>query len=252
VKKVVIALAISVAVMVAGTGGALAHFGMVLPAKDIVSRPGNLTVNFLFWHPMENHGMDLVKPAEAGVFFQGRKISLLKDLKKVIKDGHTTWQVNYLIKKPGDYSFFLVPKPYWEPAEDCFIIHYTKVIVDAMAAETDWDTPVGLKMEIIPRTRPFGLYAGNIFTGQVLYKGKPLPGAEVEVEFYNADGSRKPPSPLHVTQVVKADSRGVFSFTMPWAGWWGFAALHTDDRKIKHNGQDKDVEVGAVIWVRAY
>lgn len=233
-------------------GSALAHFGMLIPNQAMVERPGTLTLDFLFWHPMENQGMNLAKPAEVGVWFEAKKKSLLPSLKPITRNGRQTWQVDYAIKRPGDYSFYMIPQPYWEPAEDCFIIHYTKVIVDAMGAENDWDTPVGLKMEIMPLTRPFGLYAGNSFTGQVLYKGKPLPNAEVEVEYFNAKGSRKSATGTHTTQVVKTDSRGVFTFAMPWGGWWGFAALHTDDRKIKHNGQDKDVEVGGVIWVYAH
>ena len=41
---------------------------------------------------------------------------------------------------------------------------------------------------------------------------------------------------------------GVFSYAVPWEGWWGFAALNDADFKIKKDGQDKDVELGAVLW----
>lgn len=229
---------------------AAAHFGMVIPADNLVARPGPVKMEFRFWHPFEGHGMDLVKPAEAGVFLDGKKTDLLPALKEAKADGHTIWQGSYTVKKPGDYQFYMVPQPYWEPAEDCFIVHYTKTVIDALSAEEGWDQPVGLKMEIVPLTRPYGLYAGNTFSGQVLYKGKPLPGAEVEVEFYNADGKRKAPADAYVTQLVKADERGVFTWAMPWPGWWGFAALHTDeDRKIDKDGSPKDVEVGGVLWL---
>jgi cobalt/nickel transport protein len=49
--------------------------------------------------------------------------------------------------------------------------------------------------------------------------------------------------------LVKADANGVFSYAMPRAGWWGFAALNTADWKLKHNGAEKSVELGAVYWV---
>ncbi|MBW1709668.1 MAG: DUF4198 domain-containing protein, partial [Deltaproteobacteria bacterium] len=39
---------------------------------------------------------------------------------------------------------------------------------------------------------------------------------------------------------------------VPRAGWWGFAALNADDKKIKRSGEEKSVEIGAVIWVRFY
>ena len=35
--------------------------------------------------------------------------------------------------------FYMEPKPYWEPAEDCFIIHYTKTVVTAFGDDEGWD-----------------------------------------------------------------------------------------------------------------
>ena len=52
-----------------------------------------------------------------------------------------------------------------------------------------------------------------------------------------------------ITQVVKADVNGVFTYTPPRAVWWGFAALNTATEKINYEGTEKDVELGAVIWL---
>jgi cobalt/nickel transport protein len=52
-----------------------------------------------------------------------------------------------------------------------------------------------------------------------------------------------------VTQLVKAVSNGVFSYAVPSDGWWGFAALNSSDKKLVHNGEEKDIELGAVLWV---
>jgi cobalt/nickel transport protein len=54
-----------------------------------------------------------------------------------------------------------------------------------------------------------------------------------------------------VTQVVRADANGVFTFGIPAAGWWGFAGLNTAQERIQHDGTSKEVEVGAVLWVEA-
>ncbi|MEA1967251.1 MAG: DUF4198 domain-containing protein, partial [Thermodesulfobacteriota bacterium] len=35
----------------------------------------------------------------------------------------------------------------------------------------------------------------------------------------------------------------------PVAGWWGFAALNSSDKKMVHNQEKKDIELGAVLWV---
>jgi cobalt/nickel transport protein len=110
---------------------------------------------------------------------------------------------------------------------------------------------VGLPVEIEPLTRPYGLWTGNLFTGVVRKNGQPVPFAEVEVEWRN-DGSVTPPAGPFVTQVLKADGNGVFSYAMPRAGWWGFAALIEGDEPMRNpEGREVPVELGALLWVRA-
>jgi cobalt/nickel transport protein len=143
------------------------------------------------------------------------------------------------------------PQPYFEPEEDKFIIHYSKAYVDAYGDDSGWNAPIeGLKTEIVPLARPGALYAGNAFVGQVLLDGKPAPNVEVEVEWYPGPGlAGQAPSGSAVTQTVAADETGRFVYAAPKAGWWGFAALSEADYKLKFDGQDKDVELGAVLWL---
>lgn len=228
-----------------------AHFGMIVPERNVIGKddPKTIKLEMRFWHPMENNGMEMAKPEAFGCVVDGQKMDLLGSLKAGKVAGHQVWDASLPVKKPGDYVFYVTPAPYWEPAEDHYIIHYSKTVVSALDKETGWDKPVGLPMEIVPLSRPYGLYAGNQFSGQVLKDGKPLPEARVEVEFFNKDGKRKAPSDAYVTQVVKTDANGQFSFTMPWAGWWGFAALTDADQKIDKDGQPKEVEIGGILWV---
>ncbi|MBW1730968.1 MAG: DUF4198 domain-containing protein [Deltaproteobacteria bacterium] len=234
------------------SGISFAHFGMVIPSDTMVM-PGDprvVRVTISFSHPFEGNGMDLAKPREFGVMIRGKRIDLLSQLKETKVMGHKAWDLEYKIKRPGVYQFYMVPKPYWEPAEDKYIIHYTKTVIGAFGNEEGWDQMVGLKTEIVPLSRPFGLYAGNVFQGTVLLDGKPLPYAEVEVEYYNKDHKAIPPTDYMVTQVIKADANGVFTYAVPHSGWWGFAALTTSKEKMKYRGQEKEVELGAVIWVK--
>lgn len=53
-----------------------------------------------------------------------------------------------------------------------------------------------------------------------------------------------------ITQTIKADGAGVFSYAAPAPGWWGFAALTESDETLAHDGEEKEVEVGGVLWVR--
>ncbi|MBT8340764.1 MAG: DUF4198 domain-containing protein [Desulfatitalea sp.] len=241
---------------------AAAHFGVIIPSDDIVGRSDDktLTLEIKFIHPFEMHYMQMAKPKRFGVVHGRRQRDLLATLTadqgKAAdqKQDFTFWTASYAIQRPGDYTFFVEPAPYWEPAENVFIIHYTKVCVHALGLEQGWDHPLGLETEIVPMTRPYGLWTGNLFTGQVLLKGKPVPHAEVEVEYLNASPGNpaivKAPADPYVTQVIRADSQGVFSYAMPRAGWWGFAALNEADWKIQHDGEAKGIEIGAVYWVR--
>lgn len=236
--------------LLCAAGAAQAHFGMVIPSAAVVAdkQDAALTLNLSFSHPMEMVGMPLVAPASFRVFVDGKAEDLAASLKPAKVMDHDAWSAAYTVKRPGVYQFVMEPAPYWEPAEDCFIVHYTKTCVSAFGEEEGWGEPLGLKTEIVPLTRPFGNYAGNVFQGQVLLDGKPVPGAEVEVEFYNRDGRYEAPNESMITQVVKADGNGVFTYGVPFAGWWGFAALNTADEKMDHQGTPKDVELGAVLW----
>ncbi|MBU4464193.1 MAG: DUF4198 domain-containing protein, partial [Proteobacteria bacterium] len=177
------------------------------------------------------------------------KKDLLGNLKNIKVMGHSAWQVDYSINRPGIYMFYMEPKPYWEPSEDCFIVHYTKTVVAAFGDDEGWDEEIGLKTEIVPLSKPFGLYAGNVFQGIVKLDGKAVPYADVEIEYYNQGGKLKAPTDYMVTQSIKADQNGVFTYAAPKAGWWGFSALNPSDKKMKYNGKEKDVELGAVLWV---
>ena len=163
---------------------AMAHFGMVIPSDNMVMQNEKRTIDLKlsFSHPFEMIGMPLDKPVKFVVFENDKSIDILNTLEKSSVMGHPSWQARYDLKRPGAYLFSMEPAPYWEPAEDCFIVHYTKTVVAAFGGDDGWDSELGLKTEIIPLSKPFGLYAGNLFQGIVKLFGKPVPYAEVEVE----------------------------------------------------------------------
>ncbi|MGB5685306.1 MAG: DUF4198 domain-containing protein [Candidatus Electrothrix sp.] len=245
--KAVAATALFLACM---TGESLAHFGMIIPSDNILTpKKKSVQLDLSFSHPFEIIGMELEKPKEFFMVSGDKKTDLLPALKATKVMDNPSWTTEVAIKRPGVYTFVMEPTPYWEPAEDLHIIHYTKTIIAAFGEDQGWDEPVGIATEIVPLTRPFGNYAGNSFSGQVLLNGKPVPGGEVEVELYNKDKKFSAPSDYHVTQVVKADKNGVFTFVCPQAGWWGFSALNEADYTIKDpEGNEKGVELGAVLW----
>ncbi|WP_428025536.1 DUF4198 domain-containing protein [Arcobacter sp.] len=225
-----------------------AHFLTFLSNSDNVSNKNESNIKFdiSFIHPFEQSGMTMEKPK---LYLNSTKKSI--DLKETKKLEHKSWLADYKINMPGVYKFFVQPQPYFEPAEEKFISHVPKLIISSFGLEDGWDEPIGLKYEIIPMTKPFGLYSGNLFQGKVLHNGKAAANVEVEVELYNEFGL-KAPSDAHVTQVVKTDDNGVFSFVMNHKGWWGFAALIEEGELKYKDGKSYPVENGALIWVKAY
>jgi cobalt/nickel transport protein len=231
-----------------------AHFQMLIPSVDIVTAGGRKVVelSLVFTHPMElGPAMEMAEPVQFGVLTDGEKHDLTESLKPKKVDGKTAYSAAYRVRAPGDYVFYLEPAPYWEPAEQKMIVHYTKVVVDAFGAEEGWDAMVGFAVEIEPLVRPYGLWTGNAFRGIVRKGGEPVPFAEVEVEYYNEDRQVEAPADPFVTQVIKADADGVFSYVMPRAGWWGFAALVDGDEQMPNpDGRMVDVELGGLMWVK--
>jgi cobalt/nickel transport protein len=240
--------------LLALTAAVRSHFQVLKPSTDVVTAEGSRDVGFdiLFTHPMEQGPvMEMARPRQFGVLVGGQKTDLLSTLKARKIDGKTAYASSYKVRRPGDHVFYLEPAPYWEPAEQKMIVHYTKVVVDGMGGGEGWDAMVGLPVEIEPLVRPYGLWTGNVFRGIVKKNGRPVPFAEIEVEYYNEGRKVRIPSDAFVTQVIKADGGGVFCYAMPRAGWWSFAALIDGEDKMKSpEGRMVGVELGALIWVR--
>ena len=230
---------------------ALAHFQEILPSADVLPEGGKVTVELVFTHPMERGPtMDMVKPVRVGAVTDNGVEDLTASLVEAPVDGKSAWRFEQTIAAPGAEVLFVEPKPYWEPAENKYIVHYAKMVVDGFASGEGWDRLAGLPVEIAPLVRPTGLWTGNLFRGVVLQDGQPVPGAEIEVEWVN-DGSVTPPNEAFITQVIKADDMGVFSYAMPKAGWWGFAALIDGPEATSPDGKPATTELGALMWVKA-
>lgn len=234
-------------------GAATAHFGTVTASPVVLDQDHRKAVlEFSFLHPFRQHGMDLARPEKAAVVNMETKesVNITGQLEPVRVLGHRGWKAEHRIKRPGAYCVFMQPRPYWEAGEGIFIKHYTKTYLAAFGGEAGWAEPVGLKTEIVPLSRPFGLYAGNVFQGRVLLDGHPVPNATVEVEHLNTGKKAQAQNSYMVTQSVRTDERGIFVYSPPSPGWWGFSALSEAEQTIEKDGEPKKVELGAVIWVK--
>ena len=253
-------------------GSAFAHF-MVMYTPEIALHKGEeLDMRILFTHPAEaGHMMDMGGIEEFYVLNQrGDSKAKKTDLKGYLKEiewsnphakapAFSVMIPKKVVRSMGDYVFVMKPGYYFEKEEGVYMQQITKLVMNVGGVPGNWAEPVGLPCEIVPLIKPYGLWTGNVFKAQVLSSGKPVAGAEVEVEFMNhmpdlkanamhEAGIVEYPHDAFVTQTIHSDADGYITFGIPKAGWWGFAALGVGpdkEYKGKELGQD------AVIWVKA-
>jgi len=245
-------LGLCLALVLALAGVSFAHFGMIMPDKSMVMQGDKpeVEVTLAFCHPFEQNGMDWARPKKFGVRVGKTDVDLTNTLQEIKVLDALAWKGVYAIKKPGVYTFYVDPQPYWEEKENQYIIHQTKTYVAALGYEDDWDQEVGLKAEIIPLTRPFAIYTGEVFRGIAKFNGKPVPDVDVEAEWWNAGKKVEPPNEYFNTLKVKTDKNGVFAFAFPKAGWWGFSAINDEKLSMVHDGKRVNAETAGVLWVQ--
>lgn len=249
-----------------------AHFQTIYTPQSALEKGEEIDLKLVFTHPFEaGHTMDIGKDAKGevhpptafGVMHKGKKQDLLGTLEPItwtsLTNSGKAYEASYRLKGMGDFIFYFQPAPYYESAEDAYIQQITKLIVNVAGVPTDWNEPLGLPVEIVPLDKPYALWTGNVFRGVVESNGEPVPNCEIEVEYLNHQPQMKinrfskeaeveAPQDAFVTLTIMADSNGVFTFGIPRAGWWGFAALGAGG-DLKYN--DKELSLDAVIWVQA-
>lgn len=241
---------------------AQAHFQLVYTPDVNLQKAGDTPLKLIFWHPFENgHVMDMAEPLEFYAVHRGERIDLKDSLKPITFTGTeneaAAYDASLPVKRSGDYVLVVEPAPYYEESEDIYIQQITKSYLNRNEIPTDWMEAQGLATEILPLNRPTNIVAGSTFTGRVLAEGKPVAGAEIEIEYMAAEpdmAANKPSAPKASPMpggavVAISDENGYFTFGIPKAGFWGFAALGSGPDK-EHEG--KELSQDAVIWVRAY
>lgn len=117
------------------------------------------------------------------------------------------WGANVALSRPGLYQFVIEARPWWDAARDRFVQHYVKTTLPVYGVERGWELPVGQHFEIQPLTRPFGLTAPALFSGRVLFNGKPLDNAPVRMSRINTD-KQSAPTPWQEELAARTDKNG--------------------------------------------
>jgi cobalt/nickel transport protein len=253
--------------------GAGAHFQLLYTPEAALNESAAIPLALVFSHPFDNGFTMAMGVPEAFYVVSQRGDTEPKttDLKQYLEP--IEWSgvdrrraAAFLAHPPrsvtrslGDYTFVLRPAPYYEAQEDKYIQQITKTVVNIGGLPGAWDEPLGLPVEIVPLDKPYANWVGGVFRAVVLANGKPVPHAEVEVEYLNhepeiearrfdPEGKVTAPQNSFVTLSIRADAMGQVMVGLPKAGWWGICALNLDDN-LQHEG--KELSVDAVLWIKA-
>jgi cobalt/nickel transport protein len=249
-----------------------AHFQLLYTPEAALKEAAAMELALVFSHPFDNgFTMNMGKPEEFYVVAQRgegdpKKTDLMQYLEPIEWSGVDSKAAAYVARPPrqvtrslGDYTFVLRPAPYYEANEDKYIQQITKTVVNVGGLPGAWDEPLGLPVEIVPLDKPYANWVGGVFRAVVLSDGKPVPHAEIEIEYLNhepqiehrrfdPEGKVTAPQESFSTLSVRADAAGQIIIGLPKAGWWGICALNLDD-DLKHEG--KELSLDAVLWLKA-
>lgn len=251
---------------------ALAHFQMVYTPQSALERGGAMTMKLVFTHPFDaGHTMDMAPVREFYVVQQRgeeaepEKVDLMEYLQPISWASLTNSGKAYeavlpskVVRSMGDYVFVMVPGPYYEEKEDIYIQQLTKMMVNVGGVPGNWHQSLGLPAEIVALDKPYANWVGGVFRGVVMSEGKPVPHAELEVEYLNhapnmeknafeKKSAIEAPHPSLEVMGIRTNAQGEFTIGLPKAGWWGVAALGvgTED---EHKG--KELSQDAVLWIQ--
>lgn len=249
-----------------------AHFQLLYTPQAALQEGTAVPLALVFSHPFDNGiTMAMGRPEAFYVVSQrgeaeARTTDLMQYLEPVQWSGGEGKAAAFVANPPrsltrslGDYTYVLRPAPYLEAQEDKYIQQITKTVVNIGGLPGEWDKALGLPVEIVPLDKPYANWVGGVFRAVVMSGGKPVPHAEIEIEYLNHEpqiqarrfaprGKVTVPQDSYKTLSIRADAMGQVIIGLPKAGWWGICALDLDDG-AKHEG--KELSVDAVLWVKA-
>jgi cobalt/nickel transport protein len=253
--------------------GAYAHFVVMYTPQTALLRGADVPFHIVFTHVFAGGPtMAMAKPQRfyyvkrAGRGEPSEETDLSQYLEEIQwQAGDSTvaaWKANIpreAMRSLGDYQVVVEPEPYLEEAEGLYIQQFSKVMINVGGVPGNWNETLGLPAEIHALNKPYANWVGGVFRGVVVSDGIPVPFTQVEIEYLNhpldIDNNRfeeqgliEAPHPSLEAMVILTNELGEFSFAMPKAGWWGFAALSVGP-ETEYKGMPLSQD--AILWVQA-
>lgn len=244
----------SITAVLATALNAAAHFPIMLHDSPWAGVNEPASFFFVYGHPYEHEWEDTESLSSVMVISpQGVKTDITDS---VVAGAETLggqeiklqkWE--YTPQQKGDHIVALESTPYISRSEVAYQ-DFVKITLH-VERQDGWRNLTGQPVEIVPLTRPYGLEAGSVFTGQVLKNGEPVAGTEVEIERYLPEApniNELPPDPL-ITRVVVTDPNGVFHTTLTAPGWWIVASYVEDAGTVDHEGNTLPMHGLGAIYI---
>ncbi|NPB09552.1 MAG: DUF4198 domain-containing protein [Thermodesulfobacteria bacterium] len=143
------------------------------------------------------------------------------------------WQARFIAQSPGDHYLVLTTDPTLVPGAGEVWREWVKVPLH-VEQRKGWERTLGLRVEIVPLTRPYGLVAGSVFKARVLFEGEPASGIRVQMVPYLGvylrpeelplDENERPDVPLMYGDLL-TDEGGCLTVSFPHPGWWLLSAI---------------------------
>jgi len=255
-------LATAVIVLVLGAATASAHFYTFWPdSPNGYGRLGREVRWQCFWgHPYENIVFDTAEPEVFAALPDGERKGLTPSGAKredpATGEMRSTFTFCHTPEQLGDTWVVVAAPPVLIEEEGEFVHDYVKQCLHVMV-EKGWDRPVGLPIEVVPLTRPYGLEPGFVFRGRVLLDGQPLPGAAVEIEQMNAFHVGEDALPRDqfgmedvpmITRTARTDVDGYVTCTLDEPGWWIICAS-AESGTLEADGEQLPRVLRGGLWV---
>ncbi|MFC1736349.1 DUF4198 domain-containing protein [Candidatus Hydrogenedentota bacterium] len=236
-----------------------AHFNILLPSDYHMwhGRKDRATEFKVIWgHGYEHIWFDAEVPEELiAVSPSGEKTNLLDGLKKSMvtgRDGkdYRAFSLSYRPKERGDHIIAMKAALVYDREQEVYLQDYAKSIFHVQD-KLAWDRNVGMKLELVPLTRPYGLQVGGVFQAQVLLEGKPLAACEVEFEKYQrrAPSQKDTPPETFITFEAKTDPNGIVTFGLHEEGWFALTAINVTKEHAKPNGVLAPIVERSTLWI---
>ncbi|RME71286.1 MAG: DUF4198 domain-containing protein [Planctomycetota bacterium] len=233
-----------VVVLFVAVSAARAHFTIVLPDASSVRKGDTVRLDMQFGHPFEHELADMPPPARLALRSPTgtiRELTNAVSLYRTLPLGSgkaRTYRARWQPDVRGDWLVDLRTAPMRHGAG--LQRDHVKLVVHVQA-ERGWDAVLGQPLEIVPLTRPYGLFPGVTLRGQVFANGSPLAQgfAYVSVERYNPRAPKTLPPEERITRTERTGPGGTFAVTLPEAGWWVIAAerpRRTESAKVHERG----------------